>query len=81
MSQSLVEARNVSMYPRDWNIVDSADKSDAGTSATLRKIVREWHEFTRHLVQAAPHTFYDRDATDPRFVQNPDGVQVVVEEA
>lgn len=38
-----VEPRNVSLYPSDWKIIDSADTNDAGTSATLRRIVREWN--------------------------------------
>ena len=37
-----VEPRNVSLYPSDWKIIDGADANDAGTSATLRRIVREW---------------------------------------
>jgi len=39
------EARNVSMYPVDWAIVDAQDINSAGTSATLRTIVRQWNEW------------------------------------
>lgn len=42
MPQRRTEPRTVSLYPGDWEIVDSADIGDAGTSATLRRIVREW---------------------------------------
>ena len=37
-----VEACNVSLYPSDIAIIDAADTNDAGRSATLRRIVREW---------------------------------------
>jgi len=39
-----VEPRNVSMYPRDWEIIDcEAKRLDlTSTSAALRVIVREW---------------------------------------
>lgn len=37
-----VEPQNVSLYPTDWQIVDSADVGQAGRSATLRRIIREW---------------------------------------
>jgi hypothetical protein len=36
------ERRTVTLYPRDWAIVLEADKSSAGVSATLRRIIREW---------------------------------------
>ena len=39
----LAENRNVSMYPSDWQIVEDADIGDAGVSASLRRIVREWY--------------------------------------
>jgi len=69
MSQNLVEAKNVSMYPRDWTIVTEADLSDAGISATLRRIVREWYQLTRRrtLDERAPYLtgahFRDDDTT------------------
>ena len=57
MSQGPAEGRNVSMYPSDWAVVESADKFDAGISATLRMIVREW---------ATMAALKRRTLTDPR---------------
>ena len=38
-----VEARNVSMYPQDWKLVDESSKElGLATSPTLRMIVRQW---------------------------------------
>lgn len=45
--RELVEARNVSLYPRHWAMVDSYSK-DMGydtTSAALRRIIQEWAQF------------------------------------
>lgn len=54
-----VEAGNVSLYPGDWAIIDAADTGDAGRSATLRRIVREWaamHQPARTLIDTpAPY--------------------------
>jgi len=49
-----VEARNVSMYAADWKIVETADKSNAGISATLRRIVREWREQQMVTIETLP---------------------------
>ncbi len=45
--RELVEARNVTLYPRHWAMVDSYSK-DMGydtTSAALRRIISEWAQF------------------------------------
>ena len=50
-----VEPGNVSLYPSDWEIIDAADTGDAGRSATLRRIIREWaetHQPARTLVDS-----------------------------
>ena len=65
MTQTLVSARNVSMYPQDWDIVDDADEFDVGTSATLRKIVRQWNEW-QPIIAALPRL--SRSTTDERAV-------------
>jgi len=40
------EARNVSMYPEQWDTVDAyAQHISASTSYTLRRIVDEWKQF------------------------------------
>ena len=44
------EAGNVSLYPADWAIVDGADTNDAGRSATLRRIIREWDDWRRRTL-------------------------------
>jgi len=44
------EAGNVSLYPDDWAIIDQADTNDAGRSATLRLIVREWNDWRQRMM-------------------------------
>ena len=61
MPGELTEIRAVSMYPSDWTIVTDADTGDAGVSATLRRIVREWHNWYR----AAPPRRADRLVDPP----------------
>lgn len=46
-SQEKVIPRTVSMYEEDWQIVEEADRYGGGTSATLRRIVREWDQYRR----------------------------------
>jgi hypothetical protein len=41
------------LYPQDIAIVQAADKSSAGVSATLRRIIREWND-DRHQRGAPP---------------------------
>jgi len=41
------------MYPSDWLLVETADIGNAGVSATLRRIVREW------AAQRQPRAEYD----------------------
>jgi len=49
------ERRTITMYPRDWAIVEEADTASAGVSPTVRRIVREWHRMRlRALVDRAP---------------------------
>ena len=76
------EKRAISMYPSDWHKVDESDEYDAGTSASLRRIVREWYAFrpvieraklARHVERLA----YDPDAPAPGFRQDAHGVYVV----
>jgi len=50
-----VEPRNISMYPSDWRIVDDSDTGDAGTSAALRRIVREWKKFQECPALSGPN--------------------------
>lgn len=39
------EPRNVSMYPKHWQIVDAeAERMQEKISATLRRIVIEWYQ-------------------------------------
>jgi len=55
LEKTLVEARAVSLYPSDWAIIEQADTASAGVSATLRRIVREWHRMRlQRLVDRAP---------------------------
>ena len=77
----LIEKNSISMYPSDWAIVDGADTNDGGRSATLRMIVREWHQMTRRLVQnPLPHVLYDAQGADPRFRKDPEtGILYAVE--
>ena len=58
MSQNLAKGCNISMYDSDWAIVDDADQFDAGRSATLRKIVRQWSEW-RAMFTRPPHPLTD----------------------
>jgi len=46
--------RGVSLYPSDWAIVDDADTYDAGRSATLRKIIREWDDWRQRRMIDTP---------------------------
>lgn len=66
-----VEQRAVTLYPSDWATVEAADNADAGVSATLRRIIREWQEYqeqdrilTEHLRQhkAAAREAWQRGA-------------------
>lgn len=51
------ERRAVTLYPSDWQIIEEADTASAGVSATLRRIVREWHERRQGtLVDPGTHT-------------------------
>jgi len=70
MSQNLAKGCNISMYDRDWAIVDSADQFDAGRSATLRKIVRQWAEWRKQFQPA--HALTDERA--PYHVEHFDGI-------
>lgn len=50
-----VEARNVSMYPQDWKLVDESSKElGLATSPTLRMIVRQWAQQLQTAVQRGP---------------------------
>jgi len=63
MSQRLVQARNVSMYAQDWEIVDAADQFDVGVSATLRKIVRQWDKMRQIFDRLPANVLVDTSAT------------------
>ena len=43
---------SVSLYPRDIEIVKAADTGQAGFSASLRRIIREWEQRRNALVDA-----------------------------
>lgn len=44
-NEERVEARNVSLYPSDWNIIDEyGTPMGLNTSAALRVIVRQWQQ-------------------------------------
>ena len=49
-ARAYTEAGNVSLYPSDWAIVDEADTYDAGRSATIRRIIREWDDWHRRTL-------------------------------
>lgn len=50
-----VEPRNVTMYARDWEVVDSLAQSKGLTVSTaLRMIVREWVEHSEAQKRAIP---------------------------
>ena len=42
--------RNISLYASDWEIVRGADFASSGISASLRRIVREWHRWHRRVM-------------------------------
>ena len=44
------QAIAVTLYPQDIKIVDGADTNDAGRSATLRRIIREWDDWRRRTL-------------------------------
>jgi len=44
------QAIAVTLYPQDIKIVDGADTYDAGRSATLRRIIREWNDWRQHML-------------------------------
>jgi len=46
--------RNVSMYQRDWEAVESLDFGNRGRSMALRTIVRQWRQYTA-LAYAVVH--------------------------
>lgn len=64
-----VEGRNVSLYPSDWLIVETADIGRAGVSATLRRIVREWnasrHSPTRLVDSPEPYEVNEAPEPEP----------------
>lgn len=40
----------ISVYAEDLGIIDAADTNDAGRSATLRRIIREWEDWRRRMM-------------------------------
>ena len=53
MRQRRVKATGFTLYPEDVEIIDRANIGEAGRSATLRRIIREWaaiHQPERMLV-------------------------------
>jgi len=40
----------ITLYPEDKEIVDAADTGDAGRSATIRKIIREWNAMRQRML-------------------------------
>ena len=57
-----VEARNVSMYPQDWKLVDESGKNmGLSTSSTLRVIVRQWAQHFQAAIQRGPVADADAD--------------------
>lgn len=46
-----VEARNISMYPDDWQTVQGvADNVGLSVSAAMRVIIKEWQEAKKRLL-------------------------------
>jgi len=48
------QAIAVTLYPQDIKIVDDADTYDAGRSATLRRIIREWDDWRQRRMVDTP---------------------------
>lgn len=44
----------ISVYAEDLGIIDAADTNDAGRSATLRRIIREWEDWRRRMMIDTP---------------------------
>jgi len=55
----MIERRSVSLDTTDWTIIEGADHSDSGVSATLRRIVREWHSLHQALQPTAGRVMID----------------------
>lgn len=63
MTEQRVVARNITMYPEDWQVVDDAGKKiGLSTSTALRVIVRQWAQnFQTAIQRPAPVTESDAD--------------------
>jgi len=48
------QALAFTLYTQDIAIIDGADTNDAGRSATLRKIIREWDDWRRRRMVDRP---------------------------
>ena len=44
------QALAFTLYAEDIAIIDDADTNDAGRSATLRRIIREWDDWRRRTL-------------------------------
>jgi hypothetical protein len=59
----MIEARSVSLDTQDWKTIQDADTNQAGVSATLRRIVREWHALHQAIQPAAGRVLVDTRET------------------
>ena len=63
-AREYTEAGNVSLYPSDWAIVDEVDTYDAGRSATLRRIIREWDDWRQRRMVDTPADYVTAQVPD-----------------
>ena len=60
------QALAFTLYTQDIAIIDGADTYDAGRSATLRRIIREWDDWHRRTLIDTPAQYVTATIGDDR---------------